>query len=369
MAEDHPDARHLLADILGDAGYEVTEAKDGGLAFEKACNDNPDLILLDVSMPVMDGWEILEKPRENPGTRDTPVVMVTALRQSRGELAAWRLGVRHYIAKPFRTERVLLTVRVALREAEGASDESEAGGGGLGTPYGRWNRESAAGPDTRRRHSPRVADPDRGNAEVRQERSLSVYRPRIASGWTWRNLFRLRRCCRGPYPPDVIDRSGRVRLPTRGQASHLCVERTLPGRRSRLHLHPGPANEHVGPGDGRLSDEHPVIVVDSLTTLASESKDRSTLRFFSACRRLCDEGRTIIMAAQPHAFDERTLARLRDLCDTYVKLRVENLGTKRGTALEVTKADKVEMSNRNTISFEVLPGVGMQTLAFSKFRA
>jgi CheY-like chemotaxis protein len=82
VAEDDSDTRDMLADILYDYGYDVIEAKNGGVAFEKACEENPDLILLDVSMPVMDGWEVLKRLRENPTTKATPVVMLTALSQT-----------------------------------------------------------------------------------------------------------------------------------------------------------------------------------------------------------------------------------------------------------------------------------------------
>jgi len=127
VVEDEPDLRNLVADILIDAGHDVTKAKDGGAALEKAGTEQPDIILLDVMMPVMDGFEVLTQLRQNPATRATPVVMLTAFPAARGERRAWQLGIRHYIRKPFDPWQVELTVEVALREAETASDDVVVG--------------------------------------------------------------------------------------------------------------------------------------------------------------------------------------------------------------------------------------------------
>ena len=66
VVEDEKDLRDLVVDILMDAGYDVTEAEHGGVALEKAENEQPDIILLDVMMPVMDGFEVLTHLRQRP---------------------------------------------------------------------------------------------------------------------------------------------------------------------------------------------------------------------------------------------------------------------------------------------------------------
>ena len=117
VADDERSVRDLLVDILTDAGYVVVEAKDGSEAYDKTCGEMPDLVVLDVAMPTMDGFDVLRKLRENPETEGLPVVMLTVLPSSKGERPAWQLGARHYITKPFDPEHVELTVKVALREA------------------------------------------------------------------------------------------------------------------------------------------------------------------------------------------------------------------------------------------------------------
>ena len=122
VAEDERLIRNLLVDTLFDCGYDVMEAKDGGEAFQIACTDHPDLILLDVMMPEMNGFEVLQKLRETPGTESIPVIMLTAVPATQGEQEAMKLGVKHYVSKPFDPDVLESTVKVALREARGVID-------------------------------------------------------------------------------------------------------------------------------------------------------------------------------------------------------------------------------------------------------
>ena len=117
VADDEKDVRALLVDTLEDAGYEVMEAEDGGEAFEIARYARPDLVLLDIMMPVMDGFEVVRRLKENPDTEAIPVVMLSAMSATEGERAAMTLGVPHYISKPWEPGAVELAIKVALREA------------------------------------------------------------------------------------------------------------------------------------------------------------------------------------------------------------------------------------------------------------
>ena len=127
VVDDDRNLRDLLVDILLDAEHDVIEAKNGIMALVKAHQEHPDLILLDVRMPLMDGFEVLKHLREEPDTKAIPVVMLTGSPARAGELPAWRLGAKHYITKPFDPERLELTVKVALSEAETADEEATDG--------------------------------------------------------------------------------------------------------------------------------------------------------------------------------------------------------------------------------------------------
>ena len=127
VVEDERDIRQLLVDNLFDFGYDVLESRDGGEAVQMASQELPDLIFLDVMLPVMDGFKVLRELRENPLTEAIPVILLTAVGAPEGEQRAMDLGVRHYISKPFEPETLRATLRVALREAgvtAGQEDDS-----------------------------------------------------------------------------------------------------------------------------------------------------------------------------------------------------------------------------------------------------
>ena len=111
-------------------GYHVIEARNGAAGIKAARDETPDIILLDVDMPVMNGWEALKLLGENPVTRAIPVVMLTSFPLVQGEAAALSAGASHYIPKPWIVEIVKLTVRVALRDAERELEEKSPGGRG-----------------------------------------------------------------------------------------------------------------------------------------------------------------------------------------------------------------------------------------------
>ena len=115
IAEDEPDMAMGLRDNLGYEGYEVIEAADGEIALDKARNDRPDLILLDIMMPKMDGFEVCRQLRESGFT--TPIIMLTARSQEMDVVRGLELGADDYITKPFGVKELIARVKVALRHA------------------------------------------------------------------------------------------------------------------------------------------------------------------------------------------------------------------------------------------------------------
>lgn len=82
-------------------GYQVVTAYDGKEALEKVATEKPDLVVLDVMMPYMDGFEVLQQLRKNPETRDLPVIMLTAKAQDTDVFRGYTSGVDLYLTKPF----------------------------------------------------------------------------------------------------------------------------------------------------------------------------------------------------------------------------------------------------------------------------
>ena len=106
VVEDERRIRQLLVDILVDEGYEVIEAEDGGEGLEKVRSEHPDIILLDVMMPVMDGYQVLEKLKSDSAIQAIPVIMVTAKGQDTDVIRARELGASDYISKPWEPDEV-----------------------------------------------------------------------------------------------------------------------------------------------------------------------------------------------------------------------------------------------------------------------
>jgi CheY-like chemotaxis protein len=101
IADDEPHIRKLVSFTLGNHGYDVLQAADGGEAYAIARAEKPDLVLLDVMMPVMTGYEVLNRLKADPETESIPVVMLSAKSQRTEVEEGMACGAREYICKPF----------------------------------------------------------------------------------------------------------------------------------------------------------------------------------------------------------------------------------------------------------------------------
>lgn len=118
VADDDEDIRIFLEVTLELHGFEVLLAADGAEALELARLERPDLIVLDVMMPRMDGLEALGKLRDDPRTSHLPVLMLTARAQRQDTITGLDLGADDYVTKPFDQEELLARIRAALRRAD-----------------------------------------------------------------------------------------------------------------------------------------------------------------------------------------------------------------------------------------------------------
>src|SRR5262245_9423324 len=114
VVDDQEDILQTTALILRKDGHEVLTASDGIAALETARGAGPDLILLDIEMPGMDGWETLRLLRLDGATRDIPVAMFTILFDLREKVRALKYGAQEYVTKPFEMEDLLQRVRRVL---------------------------------------------------------------------------------------------------------------------------------------------------------------------------------------------------------------------------------------------------------------
>jgi DNA-binding response OmpR family regulator len=118
VVDDQPDNVFILQDRLESEGYEVITAYDGPTGIEKTISESPDLVLLDVMMPGMSGFEACKKITENEETKDIPVILVTALTSVEDIKEGLNAGAFDYIKKPFNKTELIARIKSALRFRE-----------------------------------------------------------------------------------------------------------------------------------------------------------------------------------------------------------------------------------------------------------
>ena len=123
IVDDEPDVRTLCKVNLEYEGYRVIEAADGLEALEVVKKDLPDVILLDLMMPNLDGWEVLRRLREDAATAHIPVLLLTAKADQESQLHGWESGIADYVTKPFNPVTLPKYIKKALEGAD-ADDTS-----------------------------------------------------------------------------------------------------------------------------------------------------------------------------------------------------------------------------------------------------
>lgn len=122
LAEDEPNIVESLRFLLNRAGFEVDVRDNGRSALEAAQSDPPTVMILDVMLPEMDGFEILSRLRANPGTHDLPILMLTAKGQREDRERALAKGANRFISKPFGNAELIEAVQT-LAKLPGTSGE------------------------------------------------------------------------------------------------------------------------------------------------------------------------------------------------------------------------------------------------------
>jgi len=114
IVDDERDLVFYTKLFLEEKGYEVTEAYDGQQALEILEGFRPDLVLLDVTMPRLTGWDVLKQMQEDPEKADIPVLMLTARSEDADKARGWELGVTWYQTKPFELDEIAMVIERIL---------------------------------------------------------------------------------------------------------------------------------------------------------------------------------------------------------------------------------------------------------------
>lgn len=124
IADDEQDVLEVMAKKIAAAGYEVVAAADGQVAWEKIVTENPDVVLLDLTMPGLHGFEILEKLRRNPPFEKwCPVIIVSAHNELSDIQKGFQLEAEHYLTKPCSVQEILKAIDLVLNLKEQRKDK------------------------------------------------------------------------------------------------------------------------------------------------------------------------------------------------------------------------------------------------------
>lgn len=123
IVEDDNNIAELLRLYLEKEGYATLVASDGGAGLEQFRQHHPDIVLLDVMMPVMDGWEVCRAIRQTD--KKTPIIMLTAKGETTDKVSGLKMGADDYITKPFEMKEVLARIEAVLRRTGGEEESSE----------------------------------------------------------------------------------------------------------------------------------------------------------------------------------------------------------------------------------------------------
>ncbi|MBI4870606.1 MAG: response regulator [Candidatus Riflebacteria bacterium] len=118
IADDDADHVTIVKAILEQHGYHALEAFNGEEALQEVEKHDPDLVLLDIMMPKIDGIEVVRRLKDNPKTRDLPVIMFSAKSGTREIMESFNYGASNYLIKPIDTERLLEKIQATLRKEE-----------------------------------------------------------------------------------------------------------------------------------------------------------------------------------------------------------------------------------------------------------
>ncbi|HLF04767.1 MAG TPA: response regulator [Dehalococcoidia bacterium] len=359
VAEDAADLRFLLVETLVDAGYEVIQAANGTAALEGAKAELPDVILMDVWMPVMDGFEALRKLRQDPATRGIPVIMLTSLSAMEGEKLGMDLGVAHYLTKPLDYRVLDATIRVVLRERLAPADEPVQERRAIRTADRLIALEQKLG----------------GGLPLN---SLTLMEGAASAGKSVLCQHLAFGALEGGFDTAYFtSEHSKESLVKQMNSLALDVAEHLYGERLKVLSVPapkkgeagGPLLEGLAETMEALPARYKFIEVDTITGLASAGGESAVIAFFTACRGMCNQGRTVVAVIHSYAFGSEMFTRLHDLCDGHLRVRSETVGGKAVKTVEVRKINSSDLDDNNMVSFEVVPNMGMKVLPISRTKA
>lgn len=123
IVEDEPDILEMVRYNLAQAGFEVAAIEDGSLVQKHVQEDRPDLVILDLMLPGLDGLEVCKRLKQDAHTREIPILMLTARKDEIDRIVGLELGADDYVVKPFSPRELVLRIRAILRRNQGGEKQ------------------------------------------------------------------------------------------------------------------------------------------------------------------------------------------------------------------------------------------------------
>ena len=365
VVDDERDIRGLLIDELTDLGYEVIDAENGADALDRVYNDRPDIVLLDLMMPVMDGIQVLDALKSNSHTADLPVVLLTAVSADEGEQRTMDLGVNHYVTKPWAPGTIHTVIKVTLREA--AKDDQAAAGEGAGQEIEPSAFISTGDPQLNLKLGGGV--PLKGMTFI--EGAASTGKSVLCQHFAKAALvhgYGVSYFSSQHSPTSLISQMTSLGLnPSQFYRSNQLMITAIPII--------GPFKDcteallDLARQVKDMAANFRFVIVDDLAGLTNRDQESAIIGFLRQCKELGSSGNSIVVAAHPDGMSDDLLIRVRSISDGYLGLRVEQSWSSFNNMLEVFKVANPKFRTGNRVNFHVEPGMGIRVSAITKVNA
>jgi archaellum biogenesis ATPase FlaH/CheY-like chemotaxis protein len=408
VVDDEAHVREVLRRALSQWGYEVVLAENGSDALEKFTQTRPEVVLLDITMPVMNGFEALKRIRQSPYGATTPVVLVTALPATQGEPVAMSLGCLHYISKPFEFDVLKSTIKVAAREAEALKAEAHQPPPAPPEMATAQPPASTNGSDQEAEmlkaeaHQPPPAPPEMATAQppastngfdrgllstgielVDEElgggiprQSLTLIEGPVGGGKSVLCQHLAHHLLLANEAVSYIFSEG-DELTFLARMSSIGKEVSAYYEQGQLQINCleepilGESPEHslalVGQRLKEVPQRYQTIIVDCITNHVAYCDAKSLVAFFQLCKSQCRSGRTICLVTHYGLFEENSWIRIHPLLDNHIRLSIKPMGRKLVKTLEVLKVSNVEVLTGSRIAFDVQSGTGILPIRLAEF--
>ena len=335
----------MIRNVLdGQEDFEVLLALDGPEGLKKARSEQPHLVIVAFKVPKMSGNEICRRLKRDPATDHESILMIADESQLENLDIGPGASADDFLIKPFDDQELISKIRPLLIDAEDQEGKVISTGNpeldgkmGGGVPLGSLTLiegDSGAGKS--------VLSQQMMHGSLEDGYTLALFSSENTVKSLVKQMWSL--------SLDIVD--------------YLLLDkfRIYPIETSALGRDAPPTLLKAM----KRQKDRDMIFVDSLTSSIPHSSDKEVLRFFEECKRLCSDGRTVIVVVHSHGLSRELLIRIRSMCDAHLQLHTEEVGLKLVRSLEVTKVRGAEKSTGNIVSFEVQPGWGMRIIPINK---